>query len=430
MGSQEINNNNISSQDINKIVKQTLTNIHQNRKIATPNEYHKEFCKVAVSYELNVKECQQFKTLVEKLSKKEQIEIKKRNISTIEDMIPLLLERVSADSANNLVSLFQKSLTPSISIDIDESLKKFSVKIGDSPALIFEDEIQKEMQDFITKRYEADQKVVKQKTADIAKLLTLMGQYFNDAIQSSGMGSKEVTNIKNQLQSIDLQKNEIGQLTNLQSKLIDAAMSIENEMSNVEERLNTGKSKVDSLEQKVKELEKELDKTKQESTKDHLTGLLTRRAYEDSVKRIENEFVRNKTQYAIIFFDIDHFKKINDNFGHHAGDVILSTFAKILDKNTRDLDIVGRYGGEEFVAIVHFNLKRELLKYLKRIKSIVSENNFIYKKDKINLTFSAGVAVRNHHDSYDNAIQKADMLLYEAKETGRNKIILEDGTVI
>ncbi|WP_083568566.1 GGDEF domain-containing protein [Arcobacter sp. LA11] len=415
---------------LHDIVKNTLINLKDKGLPATPNEYHKEFCKVSKTYNLTVKECEQFKRLVSKLSKNEQLEIESKNISTIEEMIPVLLNRVSKDNVNTLAQLFKKSITPSISIDIDEDLQKFSVKIGNSPALLFEDDIQKEMQNFITKRFEADKSVVKQKTSDIAKLLTLMGQYFSDAIHSSGMGSQEVSNIKSQIQSINMDDTGVKDLSELQSQLIDAALSIENEMSSVGEKLTNGRSEVESLEEKIKKLEKELDKTKEESLKDHLTGLLTRRAYDESVKAIENQFIRNNTQYAVVFFDLDHFKKINDDYGHHAGDIILSTFAKVLDKNTRDLDIVGRYGGEEFVAIIHFNLKRELLKYLKRIKSIINENEFLYKKQKIRVTFSAGVAVRNDHNSYESTIQKADVLLYEAKEGGRNKIVMEDGTVI
>lgn len=415
---------------INSIVKDTLISLREKGLDATPNEYHKEFCQVAKKYELSINECEQFKQLVSKLSKNEQIEIKDKNITTFEDMIPVLLNRVSKDNVNTLAQLFQKSITPSISIELNEDLQKFSIKIGNSPELLFEDDIQKEMQEFITKRFQADNNIVKQKTQDIAKLLTLMGQYFNDAIHSSGMGSKEVSTIKSQIQSININENNLSELSNLQSQLINAAMSIENEMNSVEEKLSSGRTEVESLEEKVKKLEQELDRTKEESLKDHLTGLLTRKAYEEALKKIENQFDRNNTQYAIIFFDLDHFKTINDTYGHHAGDVVLSTFAKILDKNTRDLDIVGRYGGEEFVAIVHFNLKRELLKYLKRIKAIVSENDFIVENEKIHVTFSAGVSIRNNHKSYENAIQKADMLLYEAKESGRDKVIIEDGTVI
>ncbi len=416
--------------EINEVLKETLINLKRKNILATPNEYHKEFCQVSKKHNLCIKECEQFKELVSKLSTNEQMEIKSKNISTFEDMIPILLKRVSKNRVNTLAELFQKSVTPSISIDLDEDLQKFSIKIGNSPALLFEKDIQKEMQKFITKRFEADKQVVKQKTSDIAKLLTLMEQYFNDAIHSSGIGSKEVSNIKSQIQSIDLEKNGFKELSNLQSQLIDAALSIENEMSNVGEKFSSGKTKIESLEEKVRKLEVELDRTREESTKDHLTGLLTRKAYEEAIKKIESEFSRNNTQYAVIFFDIDHFKTINDNYGHDAGDIILSTFAKVLDKNTRDLDTLGRYGGEEFIAIVHFNLKRELLKYLKRIKTIINENSFIYKNQKIKVTFSAGVAIRNNHDSYEGTIQKADFLLYEAKEAGRNKIIMEDGTTI
>ncbi|RXJ88985.1 GGDEF domain-containing protein [Arcobacter sp. CECT 8983] len=417
--------------NINSIVKETLINIKKKGLDATPNEYHKEFCNVSKTYKFSVKECEQFKELISKLSKNEQIEIQSKGIQTFEDMIPILLNRVSKDNVNSLAKLFQEAVTPSISIDVDENLKNFSIKIGNSPALLFEEDIQKEMQEFITKRFEADKKVVKQKTSDIAKLLTLMGQYFNDAIHSSGKGSKEVSNIKTQIESIDMQKSTgFEELSELQTKLIDAALTIESEMSHVGEKLSSGKSEVESLEQKIKKLEEELDRTREQSAKDHLTGVLTRGAYEEAIKKIESQFDRNNTQFAIIFFDLDHFKKINDNHGHQAGDIILSTFAKVLNKNTREFDIVGRYGGEEFVAIVHFNLKRELLKYLKRIKTIINDNDFIYKQEKIHVTFSAGVAIRNNHSSYENAIQKADMLLYQAKEGGRNKIIIEDGTVI
>lgn len=415
---------------VQKVVKETILSLHEKGIPATPNEYHKEFCKFSKIHNLTVQECELFKKLVSKLSKNEQIEIEKKSITTFEDLIPILLNRVSKDNLNSLAKIFQQSIIPSISIDINEERNKFSIKIGDSPALMFEEDIQKEMQNYITKRFEADKKVVKQKTAEIAKMLTLMGQYFNDAIQSSGSGSENVSNIKSEIQSIDMQTPNIETLTSLQTKLIDAAKSIEDEMNHVGEKLTSGKSEVETLEHQVKRLQEELEKTKEESIKDHLTGLLTRRAYEEAIKKIENTFIRNNTQYAIVFFDIDHFKKINDNYGHEAGDVILSTFAKILGKNTRDLDVVSRYGGEEFVAVVHFNLKRELLKYLKRIKSIIQENNFVYKNQKIHLTFSAGVSIRNNHSSYDSTIQKADMLLYEAKEAGRDRIILEDGTAI
>ncbi|OUR69266.1 GGDEF domain-containing protein [Arcobacter sp. 31_11_sub10_T18] len=380
--------------------------------------------------EFPVEECAKFKELVLELNKSEQKEVSDKKIESVDDLVSLLLKRVATKNLDTLASIFKSSLTPSINIELDENLAKFSIKIGNSPSLMFEEDIQKEMQSYITKRFEADQNIVKQKTEDIAKLVTLMGKYLNDAISSSGSGSDNVSNIKDKIESLDMSTGDLKELSVLQSKLVSAALSIENEMSAVGAKFKDGKSQVSKLEQKIQKLEEELDSAKKESTIDHLTGLLTRRAFDEEIQRIEGLYQRNGTQYALIFFDIDHFKNVNDTFGHEGGDVILKTFAKVLQKETRENDIVCRYGGEEFVAIIHFNLKRELLKYLKRIKNIITQNKFLYKEHKIEITFSAGTTLRNQYESYTNALQKSDLLLYEAKESGRNKIIIDDGTII
>ena len=370
------------------------------------------------------------KDIIENLSPRERSEVNSNNIDSIQKLIPLLLKRVTPENVEPLASLLRKSVLPSICLDVDDKIEHLFIKIEANPQLLFKEEVQGKIEDFILKRFEADKKLVIEQTSDISKFVTLMGQYLNDAISSSGNGSKNVLSIKEKIQSIDLNANGLKELEQLQTELVSAAGSIEDEMDTVSDKLKSGKSKVQELEEKVKTLEEELTKSKSESMKDHLTGLLTRRAYDEEVKRIESQYKRSNTQYAVVFFDLDYFKKINDTYGHDCGDVILSTFAKILDKNTRDEDIVGRYGGEEFVAIVHFNLTRELLQYLKRIKTIVTSNSFLYKGNKIKVTFSAGVSIRPNQESYENTIQKADMLLYEAKENGRDQIKLEDGRTI
>ena len=372
----------------------------------------------------------EFDEIVSQLTSLEKNEVEKEKIQTPFGIIPLLLKRVSKKNVDVLASLLKQSVLPSICSETDDEIEALFEEIDKNPNLLFDSEVQEKIQMFIEQRFERDKQVVIQRTSDISKFVSLMGQYLNDAISSSGSGSKNVLDIKEKIQSIDLTTDGVKGLTSLQNELIDAASLIEVEMNTVSDKLQTGKTKVQELEEKVNTLEKELTKTKNESMKDHLTGLLTRRAYNEEIKKIESSYKRHNTQYAVVFFDLDFFKKVNDTHGHECGDVILSTFAKILEKNTRDHDIVGRYGGEEFVAIVHFNLNRELLQYLKRIKTIVTSNNFKYKEHEIKVTFSAGVAIRSDHESYDSAIQKADMLLYEAKENGRNQIKLEDGKTI
>lgn len=416
---------------IDEISTRALQNLKNAKKDVTPNEYHKEFCKVASELNSKSEDCELFKELVSKLNVEEQAEIKKNDVKTFEELVALLLRRVHPKNLSSLASIVSQALAPSININIDEQLTNFSIKIGNSPELIFEEDIQKEMKKLLEKRFNSDQNLLKEKTNDIAKLVTIMGNYLKDALSSNKSSSDNLTNIKDELISMTVSKENLTELSTIQNKLIDAASSIENEMQQVvRQNLSSGENKVKDLEAKICSLEDKLKIAEKEAVEDHLTGLMSRRAYETSVLKVEKTYQRENIQYAIIFFDIDHFKKVNDTYGHKAGDIVLSTFAKILKSQTRDSDIVARYGGEEFVAIVDFKLKRELLNYLKRIKSIVRDNAFNCDGKNIKITFSAGVVLRSDHKSYEHAIQKADILLYEAKEGGRDKILMEDGGVI
>ena len=372
----------------------------------------------------------EFESILSQLSDEEKKEVNQNNIDLPEKFIPLLLKRVHPQNVQQLASLIKQSVLPSICPKTDDEIDQLFSKVEKEPNLLFDKKIQNKIEDFINKRFERDKKIVIERTSDISKLVLLMEEYLNEAISSSGSGSKNVFNIKEKIVAMNIQENGLESLTKLQNELINATTSIEKEMNEVSNKLENGKTKVQELEEKVKTLEDELNRTKTENMKDHLTGLLTRKAFSEEIKRIDSAYERIKTQYAVIFFDLDHFKKLNDTYGHECGDVVLSTFGKILNKSVREHDIVGRYGGEEFVAIIHFNLNRELLQFLKRIKTIVTENSFLYKEKKIKVTFSAGVAIRSSYATYENTLQKADMLLYQAKENGRNKIILENGMEI
>ena len=371
-----------------------------------------------------------FQNILNQLTEQEKNDVVSNNLDSPEKLIPLLLKRVHPRNVQQLANLIKRSVLPSICPKTDDEIDQLFSEIERNNNLLFDKNVQTKIEDFINKRFERDKLVVIERTSDISKLVVLMEEYLNEAISSNGSGSKNVLNIKEKIEAISINENGIEALTKLQNELINAATSIEKEMNDVTNKLQTGKTKVQELEEKVKSLEAELSRTKTENMKDHLTGLLTRKAFGEEVRRIESAYERIKTQYAVIFFDLDHFKKLNDTYGHECGDVVLSTFGKILNKSVREHDIVGRYGGEEFVAIIHFNLNRELLQFLKRIKTIVIENSFLYKEKKIKVTFSAGVAIRNNYETYENTLQKADMLLYQAKENGRNKIVLENGMEI
>lgn len=146
---------------------------------------------------------------------------------------------------------------------------------------------------------------------------------------------------------------------------------------------------------------------------------------------MEKKYTTLNTKYAIIFFDIDDFKDINDNYGHDCGDVVLKTFATILNKMMRQADIICRYGGEEFVGLISYKEKNEVINYINRIKDIILKHKFVYTNDiKLKVRFSAGVAFRDNYASYEDTIKYADILLYKAKHEGKDKIILDSGEVL
>jgi len=410
---------------ISDISKQAFENLLQKTEDITPELYTQEFCKLATKINLSTKECNYFKDVLSKISLNE---LQGKRPKSIYDLVDILIQRIPKKNIEHISEMLQHSMEPSISLSIGDDLNSFCIKIGDTPSLIFEESIQQEMKTYIANRFNVDQQVLSKKTADIARLVSLMNKYLGDAIKSNKDGSSNVKNIKIAIESICPVKSTREDLGVLQGKLVEVAKNMETEMSNVNKNLESGQNEVLVLEKKVQLLEKELKETQVNGMKDHLTGALNRKSLEASLKILESRFKRDKQDYAIIFFDIDHFKEVNDTYGHDAGDVILKTFTSLLIKLTRDTDIIGRYGGEEFIALLNFQNPEELYKYISRIKSVVSHNKFIYKEQKIDIKFSAGVEIRSNCINDQDTLEKADKLLYNAKNNGRNKIIFWDET--
>ncbi len=164
------------------------------------------------------------------------------------------------------------------------------------------------------------------------------------------------------------------------------------------------------------------DRLYYESLIDSLTGIFNRKAI---LEKLESEFERNKRvedKLSLILADIDHFKKINDNFGHLAGDEVLKRVGQILNETIRDYDSVGRYGGEEFLMVLpHTDINRSL-KIANRIKDKMANQQFYFNKKTITITMSFGISISQQAKNSKQLILFADKALYQAKKNGRNRI--------
>ena len=158
---------------------------------------------------------------------------------------------------------------------------------------------------------------------------------------------------------------------------------------------------------------------------DPLTGMGNRRFVEIGLNSRLNELQRYGWKFGLLFIDIDHFKKVNDLYGHETGDMVLKMVAGTLVHNARSFDLIGRWGGEEFVAIIANVTGEELLRIARKYRALVGESNVLAGKDRISVTISIGATLARPDDSPETLLNRADQLMYQSKLSGRNRVTME-----
>lgn len=171
-------------------------------------------------------------------------------------------------------------------------------------------------------------------------------------------------------------------------------------------------------------LRTELDQLRQLIRTDPLTGIANVRHFRDALDHEIERTQRSGQPTALIMVDLDHFKRINDTWGHEVGNQALIQTASILNQNTRKLDLPCRYGGEEFVIVLPATELFTARQVAERLRSAIAENPLQLEEESITITASLGVAIygRQDKDSAEQFITRADQQLYRAKQEGRNRV--------
>jgi diguanylate cyclase (GGDEF)-like protein len=162
----------------------------------------------------------------------------------------------------------------------------------------------------------------------------------------------------------------------------------------------------------------------QSATQDPLTGIYNKKFFLDNLAKEFSFSKRTISNLNLIIFDIDHFKKINDTYGHQAGDYVLKTISDTLKKQVRREDLFSRYGGEEFVLILKGKNEEHALMFAERIRKLIKDANFNYENKSIQITISMGISTYNgtNFENIEELIKSADDYLYKAKQKGRNRV--------
>ena len=163
--------------------------------------------------------------------------------------------------------------------------------------------------------------------------------------------------------------------------------------------------------------------SKKELLFDGLTKCYLKKEIEIFIEQALENFVRyKKEKFSVMMFDIDFFKKVNDTYGHLAGDYILKELATIVKKSLRKSDICGRFGGEEFLILLPNTKASGALKLATKLNKLVREHSFEHDNKTIPIKISLGITTVSHSDSYNSIVQRCDEALYKAKENGRDRV--------
>lgn len=201
--------------------------------------------------------------------------------------------------------------------------------------------------------------------------------------------------------------------------LIKSNETYRRQSDDLERRLREARSQAQQLQDRVR-------KAEIMASLDPLTGIANRRKFDDELRRLVSMSHQQQTPLCLIMADIDHFKAVNDTFGHRAGDAVLRQFAELLSANVRTTDIVARYGGEEFSLILPKAPLGNGLEIAERARAAVQANlwaNF-ENCERLTLTASFGIADIRDGEHPNDLIKRADAKLYEAKTNGRNRVAM------
>ena len=230
--------------------------------------------------------------------------------------------------------------------------------------------------------------------------------------------------------------NDLGQSTSERVEAMErslgkmeAAVPFE-DLEAILREVETLKSHNQALKEEVKQAQevienqtREIEKLRENTRIDYLTALLNRRALDEELRNEIHRAKRYDLDLTVAMFDIDHFKNINDTYGHIIGDEVLKGVARVLRENIREVDRLYRYGGEEFLLLMPHTSCRDALKVTQRLRKLVSEHLFSFpdRGFSFRITISAGLAELDRDDTPESLLDRADVALYAAKVQGRDR---------
>jgi len=234
-----------------------------------------------------------------------------------------------------------------------------------------------------------------------------------DGLQTSMRGATDIDGLKQVLES---------RLEGLLASMEQHRLQREAREQEIAARLHGLGERVTSMEREALDYRDKLEQQRHKALLDPLTGLPNRAAWNERLALEHGRLQQTGTGLLLAILDLDHFKSINDTYGHQAGDKVLKIIANVLRKGLRGDDFIARFGGEEFALLMPGSDLSGGSRLLERLRAAVEQCPFHFKGERVTVTMSAGVAVFKSGENASQVLKRADQALYRAKEAGRNQI--------
>jgi len=225
-------------------------------------------------------------------------------------------------------------------------------------------------------------------------------------------------------QRIELYAQKIRQTKNIHSiiETLEEAL-LETRALHTANEMAVARQQVAHAEQRIERLKGELELVSRLVREDQLTRALNRRGLEDALKLEVARAARTDSPLCIAMIDIDNFKSLNDAHGHQAGDKVLVHLVDIIQDTLRTNDLIGRYGGEEFLVLLPGSPLEAACEVMQRLQSQLAQKPVVWENQELRVTFSVGVATLRPAETEPALIGRADKALYQAKSNGKNCVV-------
>jgi diguanylate cyclase len=222
------------------------------------------------------------------------------------------------------------------------------------------------------------------------------------------------------------QAKDISELNQILDDVLKETRLVQSEALMARDRMVSAQQEVQDAEARIHALEAKLQHMSELVREDQLTGSLNRRGLDDIFERETARADRRGTPLCIAVLDLDDFKKLNDSLGHIAGDNALKHLVKVVKETLRSMDVIARFGGEEFLILLPETSIEAAVATMTRLQRELTRHFFMHENEKVLITFSAGVALRHPHENQTDLVKRADAAMYQAKRTGKNRVVVAE----